>query len=162
VAGKFFQGGRVEEPRFYSAWRPTNTPAPNFHVPEAFGALVFTELAANWGLAKALIFFLCFGVMRVRLFVLCGLIIVLSACYGSKALVAQTAADASSPNNSPVVTKVEPPNWWLRLTPELMVLLSGRTWRRPASPAIWRIWCERTQATAGGDYLFVWLKLDRD
>jgi alpha-galactosidase len=35
---------RVEgacEPRFYSAWRPTETPAPNFHVPEAFGKLVF-------------------------------------------------------------------------------------------------------------------------
>jgi len=35
---------RVEgsaEPRYYSAWRPTNTPQPNFHVPEAFGRLVF-------------------------------------------------------------------------------------------------------------------------
>ena len=37
---------RVEgdaEPRFYSAWRPTSTPKPNFHVPEAFGGLMFTE-----------------------------------------------------------------------------------------------------------------------
>lgn len=35
---------RVEgpaEPRFYAAWRPTGTPAPNFHVPESFGKLVF-------------------------------------------------------------------------------------------------------------------------
>jgi hypothetical protein len=35
---------RVEgsiEPRFYSAWRPTGTPVANFHVPEAFGSLVF-------------------------------------------------------------------------------------------------------------------------
>jgi alpha-galactosidase len=35
---------RVEgkaEPRFYSAWQPTRTPQPNFHVPEAFGRLVF-------------------------------------------------------------------------------------------------------------------------
>lgn len=35
---------RVEgpaEPRFYSAWRPTRTPVPNFHIPEAFGELVF-------------------------------------------------------------------------------------------------------------------------
>lgn len=35
---------RVEgafEPRFYSAWRPTHTPQPNFHVPEAFGRLIF-------------------------------------------------------------------------------------------------------------------------
>lgn len=35
---------RVEgpaEPRFYSAWRPTMTPQPNFHVPEKFGRLIF-------------------------------------------------------------------------------------------------------------------------
>lgn len=35
---------RVEgptEPRFYSAWQPTGTAVPNFHVPEAFGRLVF-------------------------------------------------------------------------------------------------------------------------
>jgi len=35
---------RVEgnhEPRFYSAWQPTRTPEPNFHVPEAFGTLRF-------------------------------------------------------------------------------------------------------------------------
>ena len=35
---------RVEgpaEPRFYSAWRPTMTSQPNFHVPEAFGRLTF-------------------------------------------------------------------------------------------------------------------------
>jgi alpha-galactosidase len=41
---------RVEgptEPRFYSAWRPTRTPQPNFHVPEAFGGLVFTETGAK-------------------------------------------------------------------------------------------------------------------
>jgi alpha-galactosidase len=41
---------RVEgsaEPRFYSAWRPTHTPQPNFHVPEAFGRLVFAEGIAS-------------------------------------------------------------------------------------------------------------------
>jgi alpha-galactosidase len=32
-----------EEPnRFYSAWRPTGTPEPNFHVPAHFGELYFT------------------------------------------------------------------------------------------------------------------------
>lgn len=37
---------RVEgqaEPRFYSAWSPTMTPKPNFHVPEVFGHLEFRE-----------------------------------------------------------------------------------------------------------------------
>ena len=31
----------VEPNRFYSAWQPTHTPQPNFHVPEAFGYLSF-------------------------------------------------------------------------------------------------------------------------
>ena len=43
----FFRVEGAAEPRFYSAWRPTNTPVPNFHVPEAFGALVFTEAASK-------------------------------------------------------------------------------------------------------------------
>jgi alpha-galactosidase len=39
----FFRVEGKAEPRFYSAWSPTMTPAPNFHVPEAFGHLVFRE-----------------------------------------------------------------------------------------------------------------------
>src|ERR1700690_574558 len=37
---------RVEgktEPRQYMAWRPTGTPQPNFHVPQAFGRLRFAS-----------------------------------------------------------------------------------------------------------------------
>jgi alpha-galactosidase len=45
----FFRVEGAEEPRFYSAWRPTHTATPNFHVPEAFGALVFTEAASKIG-----------------------------------------------------------------------------------------------------------------
>jgi hypothetical protein len=37
----FFRVEGDSEPRFYSAWRPTGTPAPNFHVPQCFGNLVF-------------------------------------------------------------------------------------------------------------------------
>ena len=39
----FYRVEGAAEPRFYSAWRPTGTPQPNFHVPEEFGALIFTE-----------------------------------------------------------------------------------------------------------------------
>ncbi len=42
----FFRVEGASEPRFYSAWQPTGTPAPNFHVPEAFGTLIFAEGAA--------------------------------------------------------------------------------------------------------------------
>lgn len=37
----FYRVEGAKEPRFYSAWRPTGTPVPNFHVPESFGRLVF-------------------------------------------------------------------------------------------------------------------------
>ena len=39
----FFRVEGEGEPRFYSAWNPTNTVEPNFHVPGAFGKLVFRE-----------------------------------------------------------------------------------------------------------------------
>ncbi len=39
----FYRVEGAAEPRFYSAWRPTMTPKPNFHVPELFGRLIFAE-----------------------------------------------------------------------------------------------------------------------
>ena len=39
----FYRVEGAKEPRFYAAWRPTGTAVPNFHVPEAFGELVFTR-----------------------------------------------------------------------------------------------------------------------
>ena len=42
----FYRVEGPSEPRFYSAWQPTGTPAPNFHVPEAFGKLIFADSAA--------------------------------------------------------------------------------------------------------------------
>jgi alpha-galactosidase len=39
----FYRVEGAKEPRFYSAWRPTGTAVPNFHVPEAFGELVFVS-----------------------------------------------------------------------------------------------------------------------
>lgn len=37
----FYRVEGAKEPRFYSAWLPTRAPVPNFHVPEAFGELIF-------------------------------------------------------------------------------------------------------------------------
>jgi glycosidase len=81
-------------------------------------------------------------------------------CCASPALAAQNPQTTDASDNSPVVTKVEPPNWWLRLTPELMLLLNGRHLEaNGVSCNLADLVVERTQATAGGDYLFVWLKL---
>jgi alpha-galactosidase len=37
----FYRIEGPEEPRRYMAWRPTHTPQPNFHVPQAFGTMRF-------------------------------------------------------------------------------------------------------------------------
>jgi alpha-galactosidase len=39
----FYRVEGAAEPRFYSAWEPTQTAVPDFHVPEAFGELVFAR-----------------------------------------------------------------------------------------------------------------------
>jgi alpha-galactosidase len=39
----FYRVEGAKEPRFYSAWQPTGTQAANFHVPEAFGRLIFAH-----------------------------------------------------------------------------------------------------------------------
>src|SRR5690242_12488656 len=70
---------------------------------------------------------------------------------------------AASGAAAPVVTKVEPPNWWVRLTPDLMLLLSGRNLQATDFDCnLPQITVQRTQSTHGGDYLFVWLKFGAD
>jgi neopullulanase len=62
-------------------------------------------------------------------------------------------------DNSPVVTKTEPPNWWIGLTPDLLVLLTGqRLEATNVSCNLPNLSVERTQATASGSYLFIWLR----
>ena len=39
----FYRVEGAVEPRYYSAWQPTRTAAANFHVPEAFGELIFVH-----------------------------------------------------------------------------------------------------------------------
>jgi neopullulanase len=64
---------------------------------------------------------------------------------------------------APVVTKVEPPTWWVGLTPEVMLLLSGHDLEATHVECnLPTLRVSRTQATAGGGYLFVWLKIGAD
>ncbi len=64
---------------------------------------------------------------------------------------------------APAVTKVEPPYWWVGLTPEVMLLLSGRDLEATHVECnLPMVRVSRTQATAGGNYLFVWLKIGAD
>ena len=70
-----------------------------------------------------------------------------------------TVAQQANISDAPAVKKVEPPNWWVGLTPDVMLLLSGKnlgaTHVRCNLP---EINVSRTQSAANGDYLFVWLK----
>jgi hypothetical protein len=68
------------------------------------------------------------------------------------------APQSVAAENAPVVSKVEPPNWWVRLTPDLMILLSGHALQaNKVTCNLPEVVVERTQATQGGDYLFVWI-----
>lgn len=62
--------------------------------------------------------------------------------------------------STPEVTKIEPPNWWIGLTPEVLLLLYGHDLEAThVSCNLSSLRVTRTQATARGDYLFVWLKI---
>jgi len=71
------------------------------------------------------------------------------------------SADAQEKGNpnAPVVNKVEPPNWWVGLTPELLLLLSGKNLEAThAGCNLPEVVVSRTQSSSGGSYLFMWLK----
>jgi hypothetical protein len=75
-------------------------------------------------------------------------------------LCAQTEPSPKPNANAPVVAKVEPPSWWINLTPEVMLLLSGHYLEAThVACNLPSVLVERTQATSGGDYLFVWIKI---
>jgi glycosidase len=77
------------------------------------------------------------------------------------------AAIAGQPQKAngaaPAVTKVEPPSWWVGLTPDVMLLLSGHDLEAThVSCNLPTLSVSRTQSAAGGNYLFVWLKIGTD
>ena len=63
----------------------------------------------------------------------------------------------------PAITKIEPPNWWVGLTPEVLLLLSGHDLEAThVACNLPTLRVSRTQSTARGKYLFVWLKVGAD
>ena len=82
------------------------------------------------------------------------------ACGGS-ALRARPQQTTNEP--APAVTKVEPPSWWVGLTPEVMLLLSGHDLEAThVGCNLPTLRVSRTQAAAGGNYLFIWLQIGAD
>jgi neopullulanase len=97
--------------------------------------------------------------LRVAVLVACvcfALVVADDTCGGQ-------VQSAAKEDKAPVVAKVEPPNWWVGLTPEVMVLVSGRGLdANKVDCNLSSVTVERTQASAGGKYLFVWLKFGAD
>ena len=96
-------------------------------------------------------------ILRVFFLVLCAAGF---ACGGS-ALLARPQQTDKEPG--PAITKVEPPSWWVGLTPEVLLLLSGHDLEAThVACNLPTLRVSRTQSTAGGNYLFVWLKIAAD
>src|SRR3974377_1392239 len=68
-------------------------------------------------------------------------------------------AHGSTSPHAPVIKKVEPPNWWIGLTPDVMVLLAGKNLQAThANCNLADVLVSRTQSSLNGNYLFVWLR----
>ena len=64
---------------------------------------------------------------------------------------------------APVVRKIEPPNWWTKLTPELALLLTGENFTDARVEATKDgVSVLDAEASASGHYLFVHLRLSPD
>lgn len=96
---------------------------------------------------------------QIRILALAAAALALS----STVLAGQTEPSPTQNANAPLVTKVEPPSWWINLTPEVMLLVSGHNLEATRVVCnLPSILVERTQATNHGDYLFVWVKIGPD
>ncbi|HXL21121.1 MAG TPA: alpha-amylase family glycosyl hydrolase [Candidatus Dormibacteraeota bacterium] len=85
---------------------------------------------------------------------------VLAASLAGVMTQAPLAQEAAPKADAPSVSKIEPPNWWVGLTEEVLVLVSGKHLETThAECNLPTVKVSRTQSSAGGDYLFVWLKI---
>jgi glycosidase len=93
----------------------------------------------------------------------------IAACFGAGVFLwnfmvsPEVCAQSTSNSSAPVVKKVEPPNWWIGLTPDLMLLISGQNLKATHVDCnLQDVIVGRTQASADGSYLFVWLRFGAD
>jgi glycosidase len=92
-----------------------------------------------------------------------AMLLVFVCTFVSSGVVWCAGPQESVPSATLKVTKIEPPNWWVAFTPEVMLLLSGQGLEAThVSCNMPTLHVSRTQSTAGGNYLFVWLKIGAD
>jgi glycosidase len=123
----------------------------------------------DWALASATFFSYAFSVKRLLLyfcpfvfefFLLRASLLAFFLAVAGSGPASIAGQQQNSNESAPAVTKVEPPSWWVGLTPEVMVLLSGHNLEAThVSCNLPTLSVSRTQSSAGGSYLFVWLKI---
>ena len=71
------------------------------------------------------------------------------------------ALPAVASAQAPVVRKIEPPNWWVHLTPELTLLVTGENLSQAQVESHTRnLEVVSTEGSANGHYLFIRLRID--
>jgi glycosidase len=76
---------------------------------------------------------------------------------------AHPTASQTQGSAAPAITKMDPPNWWVGFTPNVMVLAAGKNLGGAT------VTCDRdgvrltrSKVSAGGKYLFLWLEIAPD
>jgi neopullulanase len=106
---------------------------------------------------------LYFGYLATRRYLRALLFLISVVVVFCDALAVLARPQQAAKEAGPAVTTVAPPNWWVGLTPEVMLLLSGHDLEAThVACNLPTLRVSRTQATAGGNYLFVWLKIGSD
>jgi len=135
-------------------WRPVIAHSQSLISTEgAPGSQLSYEPGSWFGLG-----FYCYRKFSLPLLVLCCALIL------SPSVSATTQNPAQEKvGNEPSITKVEPPSWWIGLTPEVMLLLSGHNLQaNEVACNLPTVTVTHTQSSAAGTYLFVWLRVATD
>ncbi len=107
------------------------------------------------------------SVISTLLLVLALILVALTFAEGTPArrsnAKARRHSDAARQIAGPRITKVEPPNWWPGLRPEVELLATGENLEGAKITTSYAgVSIARTKATGGGRYLFVWLTIAPD
>jgi glycosidase len=107
--------------------------------------------------------FCCFRKFSLPRFTLCCALILSPSVTSAAAQNPTQNSVQEKSGKEPGVTKVEPPSWWIGLTPEVMLLISGHNLQaNEVACNLPTVKVTHTQSSAAGSYLFVWLKIATD
>jgi neopullulanase len=100
----------------------------------------------------------------IRQFVFVAAATLIPNCSSLDAAPAHAASHRTAQESaSPKITKMDPPNWWVGFTPNVMVLASGENLKGArATSATEGVRLTRSKVTEAGKYLFFWLEIAPD